>query len=107
MRRAGIALIPFARHAYSVRHLVQLFRRVREHVAHQHMMESVDGLVDVNAHRASGTGLKPHIIAGCRWILRRLPPHFANRGRYAVAIEEFQPSKLVVLQSIAGPFHLN
>jgi len=50
MRRAGIALIPFARHAYSVRHLVQLFLRVREHVAHQHMTESVDGLVDVHAH---------------------------------------------------------
>src|ERR1700723_1456616 len=24
MRRAGIALVPFARHAYSIRHLVQL-----------------------------------------------------------------------------------
>ena len=58
MRRAGIALIPFAGHAYSVRHLVQLLWRVREHVAHQHMAESVDGLVDVNAHCASDTRLK-------------------------------------------------
>jgi hypothetical protein len=48
MWRTGFALVPFARHAYSVRHLVQLVWRVREHVAHPHMAESVDGLVDVD-----------------------------------------------------------
>jgi hypothetical protein len=31
---------------------VQLFRSVREHVAHQHVAESMDGLIDVNTHAA-------------------------------------------------------
>ena len=53
MRGAGIALIPFARHAYAIRHLMQFFRRVSQHVAHQHVAEFVDGLVDVDAHRAN------------------------------------------------------
>src|ERR1700722_2054193 len=46
--RAGLALIPSACHANSIRHRVQLLRSVGEHVAHQPVAKSMDGLIYVD-----------------------------------------------------------